>query len=139
MGFSSLALVAGGLLVAAFVVVVAAGLDMTRMLVTTPMLKRRRDLERYRRLIGRQMYATMAVIALLIGAGAILAVGLLGGWTRPHELPATAAAGVPLLVVELWIRYVERRVKAVPVADPALLPEWVQVLQWRENGPFPGE
>ena len=57
MALPSLTLVASGLLIAAFVLVVAAGLDLTWLRATTPVLRGRRDLNRFRRAVNRQRYA----------------------------------------------------------------------------------
>lgn len=137
MALPSLTLVASGLLVAAFAVVVAAGLDLTRLRATTPVLRGRADLARFRRAVTRQRWAALGVIVLLIAAGAVFLVGLLGGWCRADDLPITFGAGVPLLVVELWLRYAEARFRAVPAADPRLQARWEQVLRDWEEHPVP--
>jgi hypothetical protein len=137
MELPSLTLVASGLLVAAFALVVAAGLDLTRLRVATPVLRGPADLARFRRAIARQRWATLGVLALFIGAGVAILLGLLGGWCRPDDLPLTFAAGVPLLVVEWWLRYVEARFKAVPAADPRIRLKWERALQEWEEHPVP--
>src|SRR5689334_17775552 len=128
----SLTLVASGLLVAAFALVVAAGADLTRVRAATPVLRGRSDLARFRRAVTRQRWAALGVIVLLVAAGAVLLVGLLGGWCRADDLPLTAGAGVPLLVVEVWLRYAEARFRAVPAADPRTRAAWDRVLLWWE-------
>lgn len=132
MGLPSLALVAGGLLLAAFVLAVVAGLDLTVVQFSTPVLRDRADLARFRGAIHRQRWLALGVILLFVAAGAVLLVGLLGGWCRADDLPLTAGAGVPLLVVEVWVRHAERRFKAVPAADPRLQAKWLQLLLWWE-------
>ena len=137
MALPSLTLVVSGLLVAAFALVVVAGLDLTRVRVTTPVLRGPADLARFRRAVTRQRWATLGVLVLLIGAGVALLVGLVGGWCRPDDLPLTLGAGVPLLVVELWLRYVEARFRAVPAADARIRAKWERVLQEWEEHPVP--
>src|SRR3989442_1148059 len=133
MGLPSLALVATGLLGAAFAVVVAAGLDLTWQRAATPVLRGRADLARVRRGINRQRWACLGVIVLLIAAGVAVLVGLVGGWCRAADLPLTAGAGVPLLAVELWLRSAEARFRAVPAADPRIRAKWERVLlEWEE-------
>ena len=137
MELPSLTLVASGLLIAAFALVVAAGLDLTWVRAITPVLRGPADLTRFRRAVTRQRWAALGVIVLLVGAGAVLLVGFGGGWCRPDDLPLALGAGVPLLVVELWLRYVEGRFKAVPAADPRIRAKWQRVLQEWEEHPVP--
>lgn len=137
MGLPSMTLVATGLLIAAFALMVAAGLDLTWLRATTPVLRGRADLARFRRAVTRQRWAALGVIVLLIGAGAALLVGLLGGWCRTDDLPLTVGAGVPLLAVEWWLRHAEARFRAVPAADPRLQAEWARVVLWWEEHPVP--
>jgi hypothetical protein len=137
MALPSLTLVATGLLAAAFALVVAAGLDLTWLRAATPVLRGRADLTRFRRAVTRQRWACLGVLVLLIGAGAVFLVGLLGGWCRPDDLPLTAGAGVPLLAAEWWLRSAEARFKAVPAANPRIRAAWERVVLWWEEHPVP--
>jgi len=137
MTLPSLTLVASGLLIAAFVLVVAAALDLTRMRFTTPMLQGRADLDRFRRAINRQRWASLGVIVFLVCTGVVALVGLLGGWLRADDLPITIGAGLPLLLVEWWMKYAERRFKAVPAANAKVRAKWERALREWEESPIP--
>lgn len=137
MGLPSLSLAASGLLVAAFAVALAAGLDLTWQRIATPILRGRADLARYRRAVTRQRWACLGVVVLLVAAGVVFLVGLLGGWCRPDDLPLTAGAGVPLLTAELWLRFAESRFRAVPAANPRVRAAWARVVLWWEEHPIP--
>jgi hypothetical protein len=132
-----LTLVASGLLIAAFVLVVMAALDLTRVRFSTPVLRRRSDLERFRRAITRQRFACLGVIVLFVSAGTVALVGQIGGWCRMDDLPLTFGAGVPLLLVEWWLKYAERRFKAVPTANSKIRARWQRTLEEWEAHPVP--
>ncbi len=137
MALPSLTLVASGLLIAAFVVVVVAALDLTWIRFTTPMLRGRADLDRFRRAITRQRWASLVVIFLLISAAAVALVGQLGGWCQLDDLPVTIGAGVPLMFVEWWMKYAERRFKAIPAANDKIRAKWERALREWEERPIP--
>jgi len=118
-------------------VVVAAGLDLTWLRATTPVLRSRADLTRFRRVITRQRFACLGVLVLLISAGVVALVGQLGGWCQWADLPLTVGAGVPLLLVVWWLKYAEARFKAVPAANPKIRAKWARVLQEWEEHPVP--
>lgn len=137
MSLPPLTLVASGLLIAAFVLVVAAALDLTWVRFTTPMLQNRADLDKFRRAITRQRWASLGVILLLVGAGAVTLVGWIGGWLRMDDLPVTIGAGVPLLFVEWWMKYAERRFKSVPAASEKIRARWERAIREWEERPVP--
>ena len=137
MPLPSLTLVASGLLIAAFVVVLVAGLDLTRVRLLTPVLKGRADLNRFRRAIDRQRYLCLGVIVLFVGWGVVVLVGLLGGWCRAEDVSLEIASGVPLLVVKLWLHFVEARFKAVPTANAKFQAAWNREIQAWEEQPIP--
>lgn len=128
---------ASGLLIAAVVVVMAAGLDLTRVRLGTRVLKGRADLDRFRRAIDRQRYLCLGLILLLVGWGVVVLVGLLGGWCRPEDVSLEVASGVPLLVMKLCLHYVEAKFKAVPTANAKVQAVWNRTLiEWEEQ-PIP--
>ena len=137
MSLPSFTQVASGLLLAAFVVVMAAGLDLTRVRLATRMLKGRADLDRFRRAIDRQRYLCLGLILLFVGWGVVVLVGLLGGWCRPEDVSLEVASGVPLLVSKLWLRYVEAKFKAVPTANAKVQAAWNRALWEWEESPIP--
>ena len=137
MGIPSLTLAASGLLIVAFAIVVAAASDLTRIRFNTRELRGQADLARFRRAINRQRWASLLVILLLISAAAVALVGQLGGWCHLDDLPMTIGAGVPLMFVEWWMKYAERRFKAVPAANEKLRTRWERLLQEWEERPIP--
>ncbi len=137
MAIPSLTLVASGLLIVAFAIVVAAASDLTWMRASTRVLRGRADLDRFRRAINRQRWASLLVIFLLISAAAVALVGQLGGWCHLEDLPLTLGAGVPLMFVEWWMKYAERRFKAIPAANEKLRARWERLLQEWEERPIP--
>ncbi len=137
MAIPSLTLVASGLLIVAFAIVVAAASDLTWMRASTRVLRNRADLDRFRRAINRQRWASLLVIFLLISAAAVALVGQLGGWCHLEDLPLTLGAGVPLMFVEWWMKYAERRFKAIPAANEKLRARWERLLQEWEERPIP--
>src|SRR5262249_39056371 len=76
-----------GLRVAAFAVAAATGLDLTRVRVTTPVLRGPADPARFRWAVTRQRWATLGVLVFLIGAWVAIPIGLVGGWCRAADLP----------------------------------------------------
>ena len=137
MAIPSLTLVASGLLIVAFAIVVAAASDLTWMRASTRVLRNRADLDRFSRAISRQRWASLLVILLLISAAAVALVGQLGGWCHLDDLPMTIGAGVPLMFVEWWMKYAERRFKAIPAANEKLRAKWERALQEWEERPIP--
>ena len=137
MGLPTITLVASGLLIAAFVLVVAAASDLTWTRATTRVLQDNVDLKRFRRAINRQRWASLFVVLLLVAAGGVALVGLLGGWLHADDLPFAIGAGVPLMFVEWWMKYAERRFKAVPAANEKLAAKWARALQEWEERPIP--
>lgn len=137
MAIPSLTLVASGLLIVAFAIVVAAASDLTWMRASTRVLRNRADLDRFSRAINRQRWASLLVIFLLISAAAVALVGQLGGWCHLEDLPLTLGAGVPLMFVEWWMKYAERRFKAIPAANEKLRARWERLLQEWEERPIP--
>ena len=137
MAIPSLTLVASGLLIVAFAIVVAAASDLTWMRASTRVLRNRADLDRFSRAINRQRWASLLVIFLLISAAAVALVGQLGGWCHLEDLPLTLGAGVPLMFVKWWMKYAERRFKAIPAANEKLRARWERLLQEWEERPIP--
>ena len=137
MAIPSLTLVASGLLIVAFAIVVAAASDLTWMRASTRVLRNRADLSRFSRAICRQRWASLLVIFLIISAAGVALVGLLGGWCHLDDLPMTIGAGVPLMFVEWWMKYAEHRFKAIPAANEKLRARWERLLQEWEERPIP--
>ena len=137
MAIPSLTLVASGLLIVAFAIVVIAASDLTWIRFNTRQLRGQADLARFRRAICRQRWASLLVIFLIISATAVALVGQLGGWCHLDDLPMTIGAGVPLMFVEWWMKYAERRFKAIPVANEKLRARWERLLQEWEERPIP--
>ena len=137
MAIPSLTLVASGLLIVAFAIVVIAASDLTWMRFSTPTLRGRADLSRFSRAINRQRWASLLVIFLIISAAVVALVGQLGGWCQLDDLPMTIGAGVPLMFVEWWMKYAERRFKAIPAANEKLRTRWERALQEWEERPIP--
>jgi heme A synthase len=132
-----LALVASGILIAGFVVVVAAASDLTWVRFKTPVLRNKKDLARFRRAICRQRWASLLVILLLVAAGGVALVGFIGGWVRSEDLPFAIGAGIPLMVVEWWMKHAERRFKEVPTANETIAVKWHRTLEEWEQSPIP--
>ena len=137
MAIPSLTLVASGLLIVAFAIVVIAASDLTWIRASTRVLRNRADLDRFSRAINRQRWASLLVIFLLISAAAVALVGQLGGWCHLEDLPLTLGAGVPLMFVKWWMKYAERRFKAIPAANEKLRARWERLLQEWEERPIP--
>lgn len=137
MAIPSLTLVASGLLIVAFAIVVIAASDLTWIRASTRVLRNRADLDRFSRAINRQRWASLLVIFLIISAAAVALVGQLGGWCQLDDLPMTIGAGVPLMFVEWWMKYAERRFKAIPAANEKLRARWERLLQEWEERPIP--
>jgi membrane protein required for beta-lactamase induction len=133
----SLTWVASGLLIAAFVLVLAAGLDLTWQRYKTPELRRRSDVDRFARAIDRQRFACLGMILLLVGAGGVALVGLLGGWCHTDDLAFTFVSGVPFMIAEAFVKFAERRFKSVPTANAKVRKMWAQVLDDWEHSPVP--
>ena len=98
----------------------------------------------FRRAVTRQMYGTLAVLALAWVGTAVAAAGLVVGAAEWRELPAFVAAAVLFGLASLWRRYVERRARKMPVVDEeigrqrdAVVRVWAtrQLPTWRERVP----
>jgi heme A synthase len=137
MTLPTLTLVASGLLIAAFVIVVLAATDLTLVRLKTRVLLNKADLKRFRGAICRQRWASLLLILLLVAAGGVALVGLLGGWVHADDLPFAIGSGVPLIFVEWWMKYAERRFKAVPAANEKIRARWERILQEWEESPIP--
>lgn len=133
----ALTLIASGLLIAAFVVVVLAATDLTVVRLKTRVLRNKDDLRRFREAICRQRWASLLLILLLVATGGVALVGFIGGWMRSDDLPIAIGAGIPLMLVEWWMKFAERRFKAVPAANEKIAEKWARALEEWEQSPIP--
>lgn len=76
MAISSYILTADGLLALAILIGLVLGSDLKQFLLSTPELASNADLDAYRRVVARNMYGTLAVIALTGAAVLVIALGL---------------------------------------------------------------
>lgn len=109
-----------GLSVVAIGNAVVFGLELRRFLEATPQLASSHDLERFKRVVARQMYAALAQIVLLVLPPVLYGIALLEGVLSPADvlLIVLPAAGV-ILVAAIFRRY-EQATKAIPAIDPEL-------------------
>ena len=134
---SAITLVADGLLLTGLLLGVAGTLDLRRFLARTPELGSVEDLQVFRRIVARQMYASLVVLTLAVATVAVVAYGFfqdLIGWS---ELRYVLGLGSLFVVVGAWCSAVEAKVKEIPAADDKLRAERDRlVATWRSKA-FP--
>jgi archaellum biogenesis protein FlaJ (TadC family) len=106
-----------------FFIGIALGLDMRRFLARTPALRSAKDLQALRRVVARNMYVVLILMALAAAWLLLVAVALYQSWLAWHDLQLILLAGVPLTVVGVWAKSVESRVKSTPAVNETLREE----------------
>jgi hypothetical protein len=118
--------------------VIVFGLELRAFVARVPIVRSSADLEDFKAVVARQMYAALVQIALGIAPFGVWAWGRfgLGLLATPDLLFATVPAmllGIP----GLWNRDVEARMKQTPCADTLLQAELERVVRVWMRRPFP--
>lgn len=115
-----LLLVMLGLPAAAVVNAVWFGTELKNFVTTTPRLESSHDLERFKAVVGRQMYAALAQIVLLATPPIAYALGLVFGVLRPSDVVYVIFPSAVIIIVAAVYRGWEKRAKTIPTADPEI-------------------
>jgi hypothetical protein len=107
------ALAAAGILLLAMVAAVALGLDLARFLSRVPALRSEDDLVEFRRVVSRQMYGALLMLAMAFASAAVIVAGTIAGATRPIEWMLLGIVGMLFGAVGLWTKSVERKAKVI--------------------------
>lgn len=110
---SALALAAAGILLLAMIAAIALGVDLVRFLSRVPMLRSEDDLNDFRRVVARQMYGALLMLAMAFAAGAVIVAGTIAGATHPIEWVFLGVVGMLFGAVGIWNKSVERKAKVI--------------------------
>ncbi|MFO0802323.1 MAG: hypothetical protein U0791_04270 [Gemmataceae bacterium] len=61
--------------------------------------------------------------------GGVALVGLIGGWMCSDDLSIAIGVGLPLKLVEWWVKFAERRFKALPAANEKIAEKRARALE----------
>jgi hypothetical protein len=128
---------AAGLLLATAGLSLLAAWDLNRFLQRTPAIDAPQDLHDFRRLVARQMYGALTMIVPAVAAGLVMGYGVVQDLVTWQEITAVGLFAVVFLLLGVWLKKLEARVKAVPAADPELRAERDRVAQVWVKKMFP--
>ena len=109
-----------GLPVVAIGNAVVFGLELGRFLASTPRLASTRDLEDFKRVVARQMYAALAQIVLLALPPVLFGVGLATGVLGPDDVLTIVIPAAAVILVAAFFKRHEHTAKNLPATDPEL-------------------
>jgi hypothetical protein len=130
-------LIAAAFLGLGLVLGVIMTLDLLSLLKEIGALESPTDLDHFKRVVKRQMYAALMTIVLAGCAAIALTVGFIQGsveWT--HTYPILALAGV-YIVTGIWTKSVEARAKQIPTGNDEIQIERDRVVKVWMSRAFP--
>jgi hypothetical protein len=133
---SAPALAAAGILVLAMIAAIALGIDLARFLSRVPTLRSDDDLADFRRVVARQMYGALFMLAMAFAAGAVIVGGTITGHTRPIEWVFLGVVGMMFGAVGIWNKSIERKAKVIPAEGEYAEQRDAIVEVWMKR-PFP--
>lgn len=96
------------------------GRELKSFVIATPQFESSHDIEQFKTVVGHQMYAALAQIALLATPPILYFAGLFLGVLRPSDFVFILFPSMVILVVAAIYRSWEARAKALPATDPEL-------------------
>ena len=117
--------------------VVIQGRGLKQFLDTTPTLASSLDLENFKRVAGRQMWAALAQAALLLVAPACFFWGLMIHSLTPADFVWILLPSVVVILVARSFRSLELRAWSIPAADQYLTTERDRVVKVWRTKPLP--
>lgn len=103
----------------------------------TPRLESTADLQRFRRVVGRQMYAALVQILLLALPPIIFFYGLTRKILTVGDLLLVVLPAAAIIVLAQLNRRHETRVRSIPAADPELERERDRIVRTWNRRPLP--
>jgi len=94
--------------------------ELKRFLAATPAVASAADLERMKKVVGRQMYAALAQILLLAAAPVVFVVGLLHRQLHPSDVLFIILPSAVVLLLSLSVKRIEAAVRGLDAADDEL-------------------
>jgi hypothetical protein len=113
------------------------GVTLQRFITTTPEIRSRDELERFKQVVKTQMYAALAQGAILIIPTLLLFYGFLSRTLVMLDIVYLLIPSLILLGVAIYFKPIERQVQTLPVADPQLQQERDCVVDVWKHKPFP--
>jgi len=95
------------------------------------------DLERFKRVVARQMYAALVQLALLAVPPILYAVGLVIGVLVPGDIVYILVPSAVVIVVAQLFKPLETRVKAIPAANGELARQRDEIVHTWMKKPLP--
>jgi len=127
-------------LLAAIVGLMAGGIGMTfyvgselkQFLSRVPQLRSQEDLDEYRRMAGRQMYAALIQIVVLGTPFILFMYGVFKGYFNCIHVLLYLALNGALFMVSMMIKQIELQVRQLPAANEAIAAERDRIVHiWR--------
>jgi len=114
------------------------GLELRALLERVPVVRSSTDLEDFKAVVARQMYATLGQIVLGLGPFGVWAWGRFGlGLLSGSDLLFATVPAMLLGLPGLWNQGIEARAKQMPCDDPVLQAELDRVVRVWMRRPFP--
>lgn len=135
--FSTPILTAAALFFAAAALAFYLGLDLSRFLARMPTLTSISGVVAFKRAVAVQMYGSLAVLLLAVGAVCTATAGFYLEVSRWSESPALIVAVATFLVIELWARLLRFRAKRIPAGDDEISRQRDVVVEVWRSRPLP--
>jgi hypothetical protein len=110
-------LAAAAQLLTAAVLALVLGLELRKLLARMPTLTSISGVIAFKRAVAVQMYGSLAVLLLTVGAICTAGAGLYRGLSGWNESPVLIAVAAVLALVGAWTRMIEARATRIPVVD----------------------
>lgn len=91
--------------------------ELRRFLEEVPRLQSTHDLERFKRVVARQMYAALVQIVLLSAPLLLLVFGIVRGALAVPDVVYVLIPSLIVLAVAYGLRDAERRAKSIPASE----------------------
>ena len=129
--------VANAVPIGCLVLVILTTISFRKFLEDVPAIETVYDLDRFKRLAARDMYAALVFILAVTLASVSVAWGLVSGEIGMTDLWLPLAAGGIVIAAGSFLKILEKKVQEVPVSNDELRNERDYVVQTWMTKPFP--
>jgi len=113
------------------------GNELKRFTASTPTLASTHDLERFKTVVGHQMYAALAQIGLLATPTLIYFAGVFNGTLPPSDLLYVLVPSAVILLLAAQYNSWEKKAKNLKAADPELTAQRDAIVHTWMKKPLP--
>lgn len=110
------------------------GAELRRFVARTPMLASTHDLERFKRVVARQMYAALVQLPLVIAPAAVYGLGLFSDVLVVRDIAYVIGPSLALLLLARQYKRLEADAQTLACADDLLRAERDRIVDtWRHK------